>query len=289
MKRLTAILILAAMLLISLCGCSRKELHFSQYTAYEAGGFDAADGGYHQYECSKWNSKTLNCHKADNVASECTVTFNGKEYTGKYEASTTTPPRMYDYHKYSGDGFFFEIDGVSGKLSTILIYSKFAEYSTITEEECRSIADNLAKQYINPEEFEVTAEKSDIYSNFVCCYTYRRVLDGKNTSDRLIIATDGTGRIFSFGITTLDVFSKKEKLIYDETEVLAVLNAKIESIYRSCEEYTYEIIDSLLMKTDEGKYGILYTVSVSVPDRTFESSGFIDIMKGQVEILICLE
>lgn len=263
MKRIRTIfcIMISALLFGLLCSCSSPNTSAKRYVAWEVGGYDDTDGGVHSSEFSIWSSEKLNYHQDAAAPAEITVSFNGKSYTGSYQRSAVFIPDTYLSHRYKGDNVFFRINAETGELVGIQFVREKAEKATISEDECRIIAEAIADDYIDLSQYQVEVDINEINENFLYGCSFYRVVDGFKMADGLTVVVDGNGNVSSFGSTMLGSFSTVDSVELDQNNAILSVEAKLNSIYGDVENRTgYEVTDIVPVKLEDGSCAWLYTI-----------------------------
>ncbi len=263
LSKIIYIILLSCVLLVSLFGCSNQTKNSNQeFEVLEIGSFDDLDGGKHVSEYSPWAPKELNYHQDSTAPKESAIVFNGVTYSGQYQCSATFIPNTYVSHRYKGANAFFEINGSTGELSYIIFIYEPSEKSTLSETECRNVADQIAKQFIKFDEYKVDTFVQSIHENSLFSFTYYREVNGYKTSDSLTIAIDGNGNVSSFGVNMLGAFENATCISLDEKQVAEMLETKMNDIYaQSTTRKDYDVGKVVLVKLKDGRDAFLYTVT----------------------------
>ena len=127
-----------------------------------------------------------------------TISFDGSEYSGAYDKTSTYLPHVHDVHKYAGKDIWFHVDSVSGDVVGISFLYEPDNRATITEDECRAKAESIASQYIDIGKYQLEINRTEIYDNYLMKYTYYCEVLGCQTADRLFVTIDGNGKVFAF-------------------------------------------------------------------------------------------
>ncbi len=262
-SKIILIILSICVLLTSLFGCSTQTKNNNQeFEVLEIGSFDDLDGGKHISEYSVWAPNKLNYHQDSTAPKEGTVVFNGITYSGQYQRSSTSIPNTYISHRYKGANVFFELNGSTGELSYISFIYEPSEKSTLSETECRNVADQIAKQFIKLSEYKVETFAQSIYENSIFSFTYYREVNGYKTSDSLTVAVDGNGNVSSFGVNMLGAFENATCNLPDKKQATEMLETKMNDIYaKSITRKDYDIRDVVLVKLKDGRDAFLYTIS----------------------------
>lgn len=269
-----AIIIIGCMLLNFAYGCSKQSndteeiannTNNGEYIALEVGNCDADDGGNHKSEFTLWPLDKMSSYHDSAAGNTCTVSFNGKTYTGHYENSCLRSRENYVSHLYSNGsfpGFYFWTNADTGEFSGIWFVYTRSPKPTISEEQCKSIADQYAKDYIDLNEYEVETTVDQRDQNYVCYFDYYRKVDGYKTSDSLSITIDGNGNLAYLKKHEINAFKNTTHVAIDESKAITALETKLTDIYADVTDprNSYEIKRKELIKLDDGRLGIRYVV-----------------------------
>ena len=277
-NRIIALLITIGMISSLMCSCSNlknKSENISsledesgnnivdqyEFVALEVGSFDSSDGGQHVSEYPIWAPEKLNYHQDISAPKEASVEFNGIKYTGTYEATSVFIPNTFLQHKYEGKDAWFRINATTGELCNFMSLHKMADKATISETECREIADDIADDYIDLNKYKVVSEVRPKDENMSCVFMYYREINGYKTADYMTVAVDGTGNIISVCIYMLGTFDDVEKIESYDDKVQEVIRNKLGVIYKENNLWKgYDEEDVILVKLDDGNIALLCTI-----------------------------
>ena len=258
---LLGILLMVPVIMCS-CNMSIKDEATIEYVALEIGSFDTIDGGNHISEYPIWNPEMLNYHQDQSAPKEVSVIFNGKTYEGNYQKTSVSIPNTYLTHRYEGENVYFETNDVTGELTSISFIYEPSNDATLTEIDCKVIADSIADDYIVLNDYRIETTSFDIYENIVYSFTYYREINGYKTSDSLTVSIDGNGKIFSFGMNSLGAFEEVESVTYNSEKGQNAINSKLNDIYKGkSSRKGYTIDNTILVRLEDGNVALLYTVS----------------------------
>lgn len=277
MKKLRFISVITMVVLLLTCaaGCEQE----ADYTALEIGIFDDADGGLHTSEFPIWDESQTNYHRDVTANAKASVTFNGLSYSGDYQRSATKIPNLYVSHRYKGDKVFFDVNGDTGELTLISFVYEPSETSSLSQEQCRTIADSIADDYIDINDYRVGTSSQPIYSNFVYTFTYYREISGYKTADRLTVSIDGNGNVSSFGKSMLGSFDGIEAVSVDDEKAKNTIDAKLESIYRgNTKRKSHSVKNVVLIMLDDSTYAFLYTIDNQFEDAELNYGSLVQIL-----------
>ena len=204
----------------------------------------------------------------ESAPKEAAVTFNGVTYSGEYDLTKVEVPYLFKMHRYNGDGVDFYTNADTGELVKIQLDIDRQDVSTVDEEYCRQVADELAQDYIKLKKYEVEVQRMDREDNFICYFDYYREIGGYKTPDGLRISVDGNGNITCFESYMLGSFSN---VLYVKTPNEDKVD---EAFYKAIPELfdhrmtdnliknEYVIDDITIVKTPDGKIAYLYEVTL---------------------------
>ena len=250
----------------TICGCSsgskQMSIEFRSLDAFEIGGFDDTDGGVHTSDYPLWSSENRSYHQDVSAKQSVSVEFNGVTYSGEYLYSAVWLPNTYLSHKYDGDKMYFEVNADTGALCSIMFAYEPSENATISEADCKKIADAIADDYVSLSDYKVDVTRSEIYDNFICTYKYYREVSGYKTSDYLTVSIDGNGGVTSFRTYMLGSFENVGKVSLNKNEEKVAIENKLATIYaNSTTRKGYTVDNVVLVKLDDDSFGFLYTIS----------------------------
>jgi len=265
------------------------------YKALEAGNYDSSDGGTHSVEYDLWSSENQTRHENKSAAKELTITINGQTLTGKYKHSLVRKPNNYvsDFYE-TDDGYRFTVNANTGELVNCWLITakeeKDLDLPVKSEEELRTIAENIAKQYINVNEYTVKLEIKeyapdsnhlfDIYN-----FTFQRYINNIKTTDYVIISVSDKGILRQFSSLMLGKMAKVSLDGFDAETAEAVVKDKVNTVYRNYD--SYEIKDQTAVLLQDGSPAMLYKVSVKKEYNN--SDGTTCVESYPVDILVVCE
>lgn len=284
-KTITSAILLFLMLLF--CGCSSSESNEEiKYVAYEAGSFDSLDGGNHLSEIPIWKDEKLNFHQDFSAPKEATVTFNGNTYSGIYTYSCVRKPNLYLSHCYTGENVSFEINASTGELRYIRFPVEIPTDEKYNEEQCRKIADTIADDYININDYKVIrsgrSDQNDLYA-----FKYYKEINGFETSDTLTVSLNSNGEVWAFGKYMLGTFDDISEISFDNEKIKIVLESKINAIYQNISNHIgYEIESVTLIRLEDGTPAFLYTVENKFSYSNYESVSLVCLLVAQQNSIV---
>lgn len=262
------------------CNTSMNNEVEEDYVALEIGNFDTFDGGKHTSDYPIWDPDMLNYHQDSSAPDEVTIVFNGNTYTGNYDSTSVTLPNTYPAHRYEGQKVYFEINKITGELTNISFVYEPSKKATLTEADCRVIADGIADDYLVLNDYCVKTSSTDIYSNKIYRYTYYREIKGYKTSDSMTVSIDGNGNVFAFSVNSLGAFKDVESVSINSEKVQNAIDSKLNDIYKDKPSRKgYDIDNIILLKLEDGTVAFLYTIN-----NRFEDGS--NVFESQVQLLI---
>lgn len=256
-RKVLAVLLSLVLIISTLGGCAQG----TAYTAYRPGD-------------QEWPEKNMDNYVAP---SEASVTFNGKTYTGSYSKTTysleATCPIVF--YRYTGNGFWFTIDGDTGILREINLDYPEDRMCTFNEEHGRNVADALADDYISLE--KNTVKCSVLENPHRHKYRYGRDINGFATTGGVQITLNCKGEVcrFSQGMD----FENVKSVDIDEEQVKKAVEKRYEDwtspfgkIYSRC-----EIGSMMLTKTHTNQCALYCMLKLyAVDENGFETVEGID-------------
>lgn len=219
------------------------------------------------YEYKAWSdfeSSYSPSEQDESALNEVTVTFNGVHYTGEYINTISELPYPFKLHFYQGDKVSFYVSAKTGELIKInLNSSEKTDY--VEQNHLIEMADGIAGEYIELSKYKFEYDVLDnYYSDFPDQYVfeYYREIGGMKTADGLKIVIDQNGNIIGFKSYVLGSF-KREVYIkkLNEKKAEKTLDKEVQKLFSHIKENgstEYEILETLLIKTPNGRIGFLY-------------------------------
>lgn len=284
-KVIISIMLLIGTMMISGCVSSSSNNEI-EYVAYEAGGFDSLDGGSHLSEIPIWKDEKINFHQDSSAPKEAEVTFNGNTYSGVYMYSCVRRPNLYLSHCFASENVSFEINASTGELRYIRLPVDIPTDVKYNEEQCRKIADTIADDYINLNDYKVVRSgRSD--QNKLFSFKYYKEINGFETSDTLTISVNSDGDVWAFGKYMLGTFNEISEISFDSEKINTVLESKIGTIYQNISNHIgYEIDSVTLMQLEDGSSAFLYTIENKFSYGNYESGSIVYILVAQQNSII---
>ncbi len=219
-----------------------------------------------EYDCWSGFEATYTPLEQDETAPEnVTVSFCGASYSGTYEKTVTELPYPFRLHCYRGDNAEFYINANTGELIRITLTND-EKNDTLNETEIREIADSAAANYIELAQYEVmvtkpvTVAEKDYTKPYM--FDYFKKINGIKTADGVQIILDRFGNIKFFRVYTLNAFDNVLFVKNPNAKRLEkALGKEVGKYYKSIDkngEFEFEISETTLIKTPNGRTGFLY-------------------------------
>ena len=184
-------------------------------------------------------------------------TIGNKTYNMSYKELSKNAI-MYSLPLDNGNEAEFTYYLKSGKLFQVIAptdgYRKTEQ--SITLDEARKIAVNIAKQYCDTTVYQITTEEERMqFYEFI----FSKKISGYNTADGIRLNLDFNGDIYILQVCT-DIF-KDENFVIDEATLVSKLETEINTEFPDKEGYT---VDEQRISASEGKPVMEYYVTVNV-------------------------
>ena len=282
-----AALIMAILLTLVLCSCQEqaKDLSVNENAIeiFDLGGTSDSSLNTEDktLEYPLWSRESRLNHYDDSAPKTATVTFMGKTYEGTYKDSKTVAYATYQNDRYiiSDGGIWFELNHDTGELVSIILSKPEKTTDILSSEECRTIADNLVKQYIDSpiSDYNVTVDESEETSYYI---TYDKCCGKIKTNESIaLLMSKYAGEIISFSTIMLNEYDLDELKTLEKSFEDLIKNSeekisgKITSQYENDKKYKECEIDSrMLCKLPDGGYGVVVNANV-----VFEEPADVDI------------
>ena len=148
--------------------------------------------------------------KLENVKKEKTVEFLGEEYQGSYSGTTLHPIHNEGLDRYTGVKdkrvIYFEVDRKSGELYRIMGLKDVwcEEVSTKTEEEYEMIARDIAKEYADITEWDMTLKMGE-GEHPTRSYTFCKKYGDYLSTNFIYIHLNENGEMFGIEVSLLEM------------------------------------------------------------------------------------
>lgn len=261
--RLPACICLLVILLPVLLGCSRVcDMENEEYTVLDVAMlYDCGCNVPRTAEVPDWSRERMLVHGVSDAEKELSVHFGGQTYSGTYTSSSIQIPKTYRSHHYKGEGVSFSVSE-EGELTGLAFTHTVSSIQTVTEEECRRIADAIAEDYIDLDAYLVDVSTRAHYSNTIYTFVYDRRISGYETSDRLSVTVDGNGRVCSFTKMNVGSFDRVKEVKINTERALAAIDKKMAEIYQNDSSYQgYDVESVMLVMLSDKRCALLYTLN----------------------------
>ena len=266
-------LLAAVILLFAVTGCVQrrvpKEVEL-EYTAMQVGFCDCIDGVKQAILFAQWPTKP---YVLGSAPAEVTISFQGAFYTGEYNITHMSVLNFSERHRYeaknesiaingkTGQTVYFEINAETGALTSFQILNTEPNRTILDEGKGRLIADAIADDYLNLEDYQVFVSMAE--DNRQCRYTYYRRINGIKLADQLSVVVNGNGDVTYFSITSLGSFHGIDAVTFDEAQAKLAIEDKLDVIYAEDErKRQYEITDKTLIRMTDGNFAVLYSIKM---------------------------
>ncbi|MGN0165453.1 MAG: hypothetical protein ACI39R_04660 [Lachnospiraceae bacterium] len=200
------------------------------------------------------------------------IDFDGQQYTGTYSSSVYKLHDVNPRNIYKFENGEFDIDSKTGKLVMMCFDADESNNVTYTYEEAEKKAVELAKQYIDIDNYKMEYFTS-IYDSSFHKFIWRREFAGVQTDDyfQVTMASDGLFGFVDFSATYMDeVIAKLGKDNVDKIVQNIITEdagkkakAKAEALFSDIPgETTIEQIDCKIIWLGEEDFGAIYSYSV---------------------------
>ncbi len=199
------------------------------YTALECGCSDVVSGADHNLEYTFWKDTQF----ADTQAKKkITVNINGEDICGEYQYSRNQAPDNYTSHFYkTAVGKLFAVDPSGVPVQYTWSAGQTGEKSdqSYTEQQCVDVAGKFLRQYVNVEDYTVSTS----YENAKKAYevTFRKHLNGYETTDCAVVTVLENGELYSFSSNMLGKVPNTAAIEFDYDEVFVAVDRKLIDIY----------------------------------------------------------
>jgi|GEM_PF-2522260 len=295
MKRSLLALVLACILVFQVAACSNQSEPLDTFASLNTKAIEievlsgSSDGGAMVSEHGSIDEVERNSYEDKDAPQTAEVVFNGKTYKGEYEFSIVKRHFFHVSDYYDGQGVFFSVNRENAQLESIVI-SDQAEEGDKAADECRKIAEELARKYIDLSQYTLSInEYTRLYG-----FSFTRMINGVATSDVLSVVVRSSGEIVCFYNYTSgkagNAFSSADpKAIGDvidrlsSSEVMTMIDNKVNAMYENCASWS--IVDKVLVELENHEIGLAYIIDGELePIRTGENqimtSGF------KIELLV---
>ena len=304
MKKISLVLILI-ILLGTFCSCGNAgevsttvlttvntniSSPVKKYTVLQSGFPDSSLGADHRLEINLSRRKTTGSH-----TSLSNVVIDGRNIElAKYEYSEgwihlyNSGSHVYRFNNSDGTSGSFSINLSTGKILRYNYYDKeYAEKhkndKILSEEECIELARAYLGTYVSdPEKYAITRCQKTSYQEYGDVYkiSFSRYIGDVLTIDSIGLWITVYGDIVFHTSQCLGELTDESVLEgHNLNDIDTAIDAKLEKIYGSVEEYSYEKNASSMMLTrmGDGSYAMKCTVSVNLKSLDLEGYSFEEI------------
>ena len=193
-----------------------------------------------------------------------------------------------DRYTIADGGIWFELNHDTGELVSIILSKPEKTTDILSSEECRTIADNLVKQYIDSpiSDYNVTVDESEETSYYI---TYDKCCGKIKTNESIaLLMSKYAGEIISFNIIMLNEYDLDELKTLEKSFDDLIKNSeekisgKITSQYKNDKKYKEcETNPQMLCKLPDGGYGVIVNANV-----VFEEPADMDIDGASSSVIL---
>ncbi|MBO5911851.1 MAG: hypothetical protein J6Q76_00070 [Clostridia bacterium] len=152
-----------------------------------------------------------------------TIEFEGETYIGTYEDTVYDVYRTKRHHNYVFANGGFDVDVNDGSFLGINFENKADENPAISIEERKTIAEDIAKKYIDVNKYVLEVDEN--YELFTK-YVYARYFNGYKTNEELLILLEKSGKIMMVSLCDLGSFDNVESKKNISAEYIKGLNSE---------------------------------------------------------------
>lgn len=268
MKKIVSILMLLSLFLV---GCNKVDL--KKYDSYI---WDMSnDGLIGSAEVDYWSGAT---HQYENVQKTKHIEHEKNEYDIDYYCSwfgAAWPVEVNEYYSTDGNWRFLYrsdtdemvyYDDLPG-----LMEEEFA--STVTMDEAREISNEKAKDYIDFDDYVLSASKRIVAGKEMGYhFSYVRYVNDLATIDALAITVNKGGKIVSVSWPNLGTFKNVDNINFDIADVDRSVKEKIKDVYEKnaydgYKVQDYEKVYQKLTYTPLGELSIVTGMNIKLVSR----------------------
>ncbi len=225
---------------------------------------DSSDGGEYVSELGSDSDARRKSYQDKDAPGEAKVVLNGKTYTGEYTHSIVEGHYFHVSDYYSGSSGWFSVNRETAQLERLHPdSSKKGDKST---DECRKIAEELARQYIDLSQYTLSGGGGDNLHP----YLFMKTINGMETNDTLFIGVSSSGEIVDFSNFTSgnaeNAFNSIDAKAIDDlierlssSEVMEMIDKKVNTIYEDCASYSIE--NKVLVDLENNELGLIYVIT----------------------------
>ena len=204
------------------------------------------------------------------IGDKKTIELNGKTWEGVYLHTTDSPYYNDDTDMYVGKEngkvvYAFEINRTTGMITHFSTECDLQNISErkLSQEECYDIAKEYLNSIIdNLDEYEL-CKTSDIAWRNSYYFTFRKILNGIQTSDRISIGVSKDGEISSHTILSYNSAKNVDASSINMETIDKLIANKVAEIYKKNPSVTYKSEDILLIRLKDGTFYIDCDVKIT--------------------------
>ncbi len=217
----------------------------------------------------------------------------GESFTGEYLGKDRMSPFLNELHKYgvvnsieTYDHDYSAWAWVNPKSGEVVVYSSWYETERkreeiYSEQNLTEIANQLASQYIDLNEYELTVKKRSDTDDSDYIFYYNRSINNIDGAGRIVIFLTCDGHLLAFHNTMNTEWDHAVKLMgleyYQQiTNTLTSEEAvrEINAVFDKTEISKWEIVGKSLILMDETKIAVCYTIQYQliIEDVLYEDS-----------------
>jgi hypothetical protein len=205
----------------------------------------------------------VNSYRDPAAPEQATVTFNGATYIGTYYKTGLVFPRPYRMHEYHGTECWFYINCDTGELISYISWDDPQGASTVDKQYCRKLADSIADDYLDLDEYFVEEETTPLNDgkNYYYTRTYYKKFNGHASEDRFLIKINGNGQVRKIDTFALGSFSDVRSVSVNEKKAKDAIREKLEEIYAGTDVPVEDFVfksDGRLIKLEDGSCAVYY-------------------------------
>lgn len=234
-----------------------------KYTAYDRGPHEGSNrlDAEHSMEFQAEGLKYVYDKTKENEKKKIEV--NGKTYEGVYMTTIESPrynddTDMYVIRENGKVMYSFEINKTTGMVTSFYnayAYDRLLE-NVFREKECYAIAKDFIKTIIDDfDEFELV-ESAEATWGKAYNFTFCRVLDGIETSEKINVGITGEGDIYSYMIVSYGSMDNVDVSAIKMEDIDKVISDKVAMIYKKNPDVTYVAKILSLIRLKDGTFYI---------------------------------
>jgi hypothetical protein len=267
-------------MLLFVVSCNNNS---KKYQVLEVGEYGHVSGANHKVEIRMENKEYEKIIKPFSK----TIKIEGIKYKAQYEYSRKGYLYQSDcdcFEINDGDrNIRLKINNVTGLIESYngldFKYINEAGGEKQTRDQCLEIAIDYFNKYADASEYTLVDERYlDFPKDNLSMYEFefRRVIGGINTSERACIGVSIFGDVVSHSFTMLGKMKSAPVPSNEEFEIIEQnIDDKIKTIYANVSskyDYTYSVVDTVLVRLSNGKYALEYGIDVELTPVSFSEA-----------------